>query len=54
VKVKITLRLAVYCQSVLLGAKHLEIHDKNFFQLNRFGHSSYVTTSLTGKWVSLL
>jgi hypothetical protein len=31
IKVKITLRLAVYRQSVRLGAKPLEDHDQNFF-----------------------
>jgi hypothetical protein len=31
VKVKVTLRLAVYRQSVRLGVKPLEIHDQNVF-----------------------
>jgi hypothetical protein len=31
VKVKITLRLAVYRRSVRLGVKPVEIHDENFF-----------------------
>jgi hypothetical protein len=36
VKVRVTLRLAVYCQSVCLGIKHLETHNQRFFfpQLN--------------------
>jgi hypothetical protein len=34
VKVKITLRLAVYRQSVRLGAKRLETHDQRFFLRN--------------------
>jgi hypothetical protein len=31
VKVKVTLRLAVYRQPVRLGVKHLETHDQRFF-----------------------
>jgi hypothetical protein len=31
VKVKVSLRLAVCCQSVRLGARPLETHDQNFF-----------------------
>jgi hypothetical protein len=31
VKVKVTLRLAVYCQSVRLGVKPLQTHDQTFF-----------------------
>jgi hypothetical protein len=31
VKIKVILRLAVYCQSVLLGEKPLETHDQNFY-----------------------
>jgi hypothetical protein len=31
VKVRVTLRLAVYRQSVCLGVKPLETHDQNFF-----------------------
>jgi hypothetical protein len=35
VKVKVTLRLAIYRQSVRLGMKPLETHDQSFFfQLN--------------------
>jgi hypothetical protein len=34
VKVKVTLRLAIYHQSVHLAAKPLETHDQRFFQLN--------------------
>jgi hypothetical protein len=44
VKVKVTLRLAVYRQSVLLGVKLLETHDHKFFQLNLCGISHYVTS----------
>jgi hypothetical protein len=55
VKVKFNLRLAVYRQSVRLGARALEAHDQRFFsQLNSCGNSPYVTTSLTTKWVCLL
>jgi hypothetical protein len=45
---RVTLRLAVYRQSVRLGDKFLETHEQNFiFQLNTCGYSSYVTFSLT-------
>jgi hypothetical protein len=49
VKVKVTLRLAVYHQSVRLSVKPLEVHDQRFFffQLNSCGDSPYVTSSLT-------
>jgi hypothetical protein len=54
-KFKVTLRLAVYRQSVLLGVKPLETHDERlFFQLNSCGNSPYVTASLTRRWVCLL
>jgi hypothetical protein len=47
-KVKVTLRLAVYRQSVSLSVKPLETHDQRFFpQLNTCGISPYVTSSLT-------
>jgi hypothetical protein len=51
IRVKVTLWLAVYCQSVYLGSKRLETHGHNFFQLNTCGHSPYVTSSLTRGWV---
>jgi hypothetical protein len=55
VKVKVTLRLAVYRESFRLGVKHLETHDQTFFfQLNSCGNSPYVTSSLTRRWVCLL
>jgi hypothetical protein len=42
------LRLAVYHQSVRLGAKSLDTHGQTFFfQLITCGHSPYVTSSLT-------
>jgi hypothetical protein len=44
-KVKVTLQLAVYRQSVRLGVKPLETHDQTFFQLNSCGNSPYVTSS---------
>jgi hypothetical protein len=47
----VTLWQAVYRQSVCLGAKPLETHDKIFFQLNTSGYSPYVTSSLTRGWV---
>jgi hypothetical protein len=52
-KVKVTLRLAVYRQSVRLGVKPFEIHDQTFFQLNSCGNSPYVTSSLTRRWVCI-
>jgi hypothetical protein len=47
-KITVTLRLAVYRQSVRLGDKPLEAHGQRFIlQLNPCGHSPYVTSSLT-------
>jgi hypothetical protein len=57
VRVRVTLRLAVYRQSVRLGARPLETHDQRFPpppQLNSCGNSPYVTSSLTRRWVCLL
>jgi hypothetical protein len=52
VGVKVTLRLAVYRQTVRLGDKPLEVHGQiSFFQLDTCGHSPYVTSSLTRGWV---
>jgi hypothetical protein len=31
VRIRVTLRLAVYCQSVRFGAKPLKVHDQTFF-----------------------
>jgi hypothetical protein len=45
--VRVTLRLAVYRQSVRLGAKPLETHGQMIFQLNTCGHSPYATSALT-------
>jgi hypothetical protein len=53
VKVEVTLRLAIYHQSVRLGVKPLETHDHRFFQLNSHGKSPYVTSSLTRRWIYL-
>jgi hypothetical protein len=41
VKVRFTLQLAVYCQSVRLGTKPFEVYDQrfSFLQLNPCGHS---------------
>jgi hypothetical protein len=54
VNVNVTLRLAVYRQSIRLGVKLLETHDQRFFQLNSCGNSPYLTPSLARRWVSLL
>jgi hypothetical protein len=55
VKVKVTLRLGVYRQWIRLGVEPLETLDRRFFlQLYHCGHSLYVTSSLTRKWVCLL
>jgi hypothetical protein len=52
VRVTVTLRQAVYRQSVRLGAKILETHDQHFFfQLNTCDHSPYITSSLA-RWVT--
>jgi hypothetical protein len=52
VRVRVTLRPAVYRQSVGLGAEPIETHGQNFFsQLNTCGHSPYITSSLTRGWV---
>jgi hypothetical protein len=55
-EVRVTLRRAVYRQSVRLGAKPLETHDQVFFPLplSPCGHSLYVTSSLTRGWGCLL
>jgi hypothetical protein len=51
-RVRVTLRLAVYRQLVRLGSEPLETHGQNFFsQLNTCGHSPYITTFLTRGWV---
>jgi hypothetical protein len=50
--VRVTLRLAVYGESVRLGAESLETQGQNFFsRMNTCGHSSYITYSLTRGWV---
>jgi hypothetical protein len=52
VKVKVTLRLAVYRQSLRLGVKPFGTHDQIFFsQLNPCGNSPCVTSPLTRTWV---
>jgi hypothetical protein len=53
VKVRDTLRLAVYRQSVYLGVKPLETQRPRtfFFQLSPCGHSPYVTPSPTRSWL---
>jgi hypothetical protein len=54
VRVRATLLLAVYRQSLCLSAKPLEAHDQSFCQLNPCTHSPYVTSSLMRGWVCLL
>jgi hypothetical protein len=56
VRVRVTLRLALYCQSVLPGAKPLEGHDQRIFssKLNPCSHSPYVTPTLARGWFWLL
>jgi hypothetical protein len=54
VKVKFTLRLAVYRQLVRLGVKPLETHDHRFFQLNSCCYSPYVTFSNEKMGLSLM
>jgi hypothetical protein len=52
VRVRVTLRLAVYRQSVRLGAGSHKTHGQNFLsQLNTCGHRPYITSSLTRGWV---
>jgi hypothetical protein len=53
VRVRVTVRLTVYRQSVRLGDKPLEDHDQSFFLLqpNPCGHRPYVTYSLTRGWI---
>jgi hypothetical protein len=53
-RVRVTLRLAVYCQKVRLGVRPLETHDQYFFQLNTCSYNPYVTCSLTRGWVCRL
>jgi hypothetical protein len=54
VRVTVTLRPAVYRQSVRLGVKSLKTHDqRSFFQLSPRCNSPYVTSSLTRRWFCL-
>jgi hypothetical protein len=55
VRVRVTLRLAVYRKSVHLGDKPIETHDQqSVFQMNTCGHSPYETSSLTRGWACRL
>jgi hypothetical protein len=55
INVRVTLRLAVYCQLFRLGVKPLETHEQIcFIRLNPCCHSLYVTSPLTRVWVCLL
>jgi hypothetical protein len=48
IRARVTLRLAIYGQSVLLGDKSLRLTTSKFiFQLNICGYSSYIASSLT-------
>jgi hypothetical protein len=52
VKVRVTLRLAVYRKSVRLGVRPLETHDQRFFfQTNSCRNIPYVISSLTRRSV---
>jgi hypothetical protein len=53
VRVRVTLRLAVYRQSVLAPSP-LRLTTSILFQLNTCGYSPYVTSSLTRWWVCRL
>jgi hypothetical protein len=51
-RVRLTLRLEVYRQSVRHGAEALETHSQNLFsQMNTCGDTPYITSSLTRGWV---
>jgi hypothetical protein len=54
VKLKVALHLENYRQPVRFRANPLEAHGQIFFKLNPYGHSPYVTSSLTRRWVCLL
>jgi hypothetical protein len=54
VRVRVTLRLAVYCQSVRLSVRPLRLTTSIFFHLNTCFHTPYVTSSLTRGWVRSL
>jgi hypothetical protein len=51
VKVRVTLRLVVYRQSVRLNVKPLRLTTTDlFFQLSPYGNIPHVTSSLTRRW----
>jgi hypothetical protein len=50
IRVTVTLRPAVYRQSVRLGDKPLETHDQHFFQLNTCFHSPLSESELLYVW----
>jgi hypothetical protein len=54
VRVRVTLQVMVYGQSVRPGNNPLETNDQWFFQLNTCGCSPYVTSTLTRGWVCRL
>jgi hypothetical protein len=52
VRIRVTLRLAVYRQSVRLGYKPLETHDQHFsFPTDTCCHGPYATSPLKRRWV---
>jgi hypothetical protein len=53
VRVKETLRLDIYRQSVRLRAKPLETHDQRFFQLDSSNHSPYTYNTLLDEIMGL-
>jgi hypothetical protein len=55
-RVRVTLHLAVYCQSVHLDAKPIKAHNQRFcfLQLNLCGNSSYVISSQCASAASCL
>jgi hypothetical protein len=55
VRVRVTLRLAVYRLSARPGVRPVDTHDQGLFlQPSPCGDSPYVTSSLTRRWVWLL
>jgi hypothetical protein len=54
VKVRVTLRLALYRQSLHLASSTLRPTTRDFFPNNPFCNSPYVTSSLTWRWACLL
>jgi hypothetical protein len=53
-QVRVTLRLTVYRQSFHLGDNPLRLTTSIVFKLNTCGHSPYITSSMTRRWVCRL